>query len=136
MCNHESVCSIERNHRLFNKYIRAYSNDDTWDINLRYFTYCYNTSFSASLNHEYTPFELVFGKKPNQIENLNDPIDPIYNVDHYVKILKKTLQTAQDRTSKFIEKIKNKNKQFYDRKINEIKLKIGDLVLIKKEPIF
>lgn len=132
--HHESLGSIERNHRLFNEYIRAYSNDDTWDINLRYFTYCYNTSFSASLNHEYTPFELVFGKKSNQIENLNDPIEPIYNIDDYVKILKKTLQTARDRTIQFIETIKHKNKQYYDRKINEIKLEIGDLVLVKKEP--
>lgn len=132
--HHESLGSIERNHRIFNEYLRAYSNDDTWDINLRYFTYCYNTSFNASLNHEYTPFELVFGKKTTQFEWINDKIEPIYNMDDYAKILKKTLQTAQERANKFIEKIKHKNKQYYDTKTNEIKLTLGDLVLVKKEP--
>lgn len=132
--HHESVGSIERNHRIFNEYIRAYSEDDTWDINLRYFTYCYNTSFNASINHEYTPFELVFGKKANQIENLTDPIEPIYNIDDYVKILRRTLQTALHNTQTFIDKIKRRNKTYYDRKLNEIQINIGDLILVKKEP--
>lgn len=96
--HHESLGSIERNHRLFNEYIRAYSNEDTWDINLRYFTYCYNTSFSASLNHTYTPFELVFGKRANDIQSLNDPIEPIYNMDDY---------------EKDVTNSKRKNKQIY-----------------------
>lgn len=48
--------------------------------------------------------------------------------------MKKTLQIARERTSKFIDKIKQKNKEFYDRKINEIELNVGDLVLVKKEP--
>lgn len=132
--HHESVGSIERNHRIFNEYIRAYSDEDTWDINLRYFTYCYNTSFSAAMNHEYTPFELIFGKRANQIESLNEPIEPIYNIDDYAKILKKTLQIARDRTRKFIDKIKLKNKQYYDRKTNEIEVKKGHLILVKKMP--
>lgn len=132
--HHESVGSIERNHRIFNEYIRAYGDTDTWDIQLIYFTYCFNTSFNAALNHQYTPFELVFGKKSNNLEWLKDPIDPIYNIDNYTQILKKTLQTAQKRANEFIQKIKIKNKQYYDRKVKEIEISIGDLVLIKKEP--
>lgn len=132
--HHETLGTVERNHRIFNEYIRAYADDDTWDINLRYFTYCYNTSFNASLQHQYTPFELVFGKRANNFEWLNDTIDPIYNIDDYIKILKRTLQISHDRAYTFIERIKQKNKQFYDRKVNEIKLNVEDLILVKKEP--
>lgn len=132
--HHESLGTIERNHRIFNEYIRAYSDTDTWDILLRYFTYCFNTSFNGSLNHEYTPFELVYGKKSNEIRSLNEPIAPVYNFENYTKILKHSLQKANERAKFFIEKLKKKNKEYYDKKINQIQLKIGDLVLVKREP--
>lgn len=132
--HHETLGSIERTHRTFNEYLRSYSNNDTWDIQLRYFTFCYNTSYHTSLNHKYTPFELVFGRKCNEIEFLNDPIQPIYNIDSHIKLMKNTLQQAHEKARKFIDLMKIKNKKLYDNKINQIELNIGDLILVKKEP--
>lgn len=132
--HHESLGSIERNHRIFNEYIRSYSGNDTWDVQLRYFTFCYNTSFNGALNHTYTPFELVFGRRVNDIEVLKQPIQPIYNHDNYIHILKNTLQIAQQRAIKFIEQQKLRNKKYYDEKTNPINIKINDQILIKVEP--
>lgn len=38
---HETVGSIERNHRFFNQYLRSYMNEVMeWEGYLKYFTYC------------------------------------------------------------------------------------------------
>lgn len=132
--HHQTVGSIERNHRIFNEYIRMYTESDDWDVQLKYFTYCYNTSFCSTFNYEYTPFELVFGKKSNEIECLKQPIVPVYNFENYIKILKHTLQRAGERARDFVNKIKKYNKTQYDKKLNPIELSLNDLILVKKEP--
>lgn len=132
--HHQTVGSIERNHRIFNEYIRLYSDADDWDVQLRYFTYCYNTSFCSTLNYEYTPFELVFGRKSTEIECLKQPMEPVYNFENYIKILKHTLQRAGERAKHFINRIKQYNKTQYDKKLNPVDVDINDLILVKKEP--
>ncbi|RYX80263.1 transposase, partial [bacterium] len=63
---HETVGSVERNHRFFNEYIRAYVNNmSQWEEYLAYFTFCYNISTHSSFNHKYSPYELIFSKKAN-----------------------------------------------------------------------
>lgn len=59
----QSVGSLERNHRFLNEYLRHFISEerDDWDSWLPYYTFCYNTS--PHTDHEFTPFELVFGKK-------------------------------------------------------------------------
>lgn len=133
--HHESVGTIERNHRVLNEYLRSYliENND-WEFHLRNFTFCYNISYNASLNHDYTPFEIVFGKSCNLPNELSDKIEPIYNYENYVKILKNHLQKTNLRVKELIEKSKERNKKYYDRNINPINLKTGDQVMMKKEP--
>lgn len=65
---------------------------------------------------------------------MNKPIEPIYNHDRYTNILKHTLKIAHEKAQKFIIRMKEKNKLYYDRKLNAIDLKENDLILIKKEP--
>lgn len=44
--HHETVGTIERNHRVLNEYLRAYleGNHDLWDQYAKYFAFCYNTT--------------------------------------------------------------------------------------------
>lgn len=72
--HHETVGIIERNHRTMNEYLRSYLNDQhsDWDDCLKKFTYCYNITPHSSLQLKYTPYELIFGKKPYPLEILND----------------------------------------------------------------
>lgn len=63
---HQTLGSIERNHRVLNEYLRSYleeSNSD-WEANLKFFAYCYNTTPNTTLEFKYTPFELIYSKKP------------------------------------------------------------------------
>lgn len=131
---HESVGSIERNHRTLNEYLRSYitSDSDNWDEYLAYFTYCYNTTPSEIISN-YSPFELVFNKQPYFNQNLTNKIDPIYNIENYAKEAKYRLQIAYKRTRDCLEKYKNRNKENYDTKQNPLKLNIGDKVLITNE---
>lgn len=114
--------------------LRAYDGNSDWDARLKYFSYCYNTSFHSSLNHCYTPFELLFGRRANEIECLDGTIDPVYNIDKYTNILKHTLQIAHQKSIEFINRMKMKNKLYYDKYVNPIDLSENELILVKKEP--
>lgn len=135
--HHETVGGIERSHRLLNEYLRAYLNGNLadWDTYLSYFVFCYNTSRNTNTNLKYSPYELVFGKKHTMPDDiLSGHIDPIYNIDEYALELKHRLQSAHNETREIINKIKNRNKQYHDEKLNPIQVKIGDNVKIAKEP--
>lgn len=140
--HHETLGLVERSHRTLNEYLRNFVNDkkDDWDIFLKYFTFCYNTT--PSTVHGYCPFELVFGKAPNLYNFLNEPIDPIYNIELYHKEIANRLKIAHKRAQEFIKNSKDNNKKTYDKKVNQINLKCNDLVLIdnqnrhKLDPLF
>lgn len=134
--HHESVGSIERNHRSFNEYLRAYAeNILQWDSYLSYFVYCYNTSKNSTFENKYSPYELVFSKKCNNFENINlNVIEPLYNIENYALECRYRLQMAHMEASKLIEKMKATNKKYYDRNLNILDVKRGDKVLLKKEP--
>lgn len=143
--HHETVGSIERNHRTFNEYVRAYlsENNNDWDELLSYFTLCYNTTPHSSFNHRYSPFELVFGRIPNPPTFLSQTkIDPVYNFDSLAIQLKYKLQLAHKHAKVFLENSKIRNKINYDKSINPINLNINDKVLIvdetrnKHDPIY
>lgn len=61
-------------------------------------------------------------------------VDPIYDIDNYVKETKAKLQVIHNETVELINKIKLRNKQNFDKKINPIDLKVGDVVKVAKEP--
>lgn len=135
--HHQTVGTVERNHRNFNQYLRTYIQKDSpeWEDFIKYFSYCYNISFNATLDFKYTPFELVFNKKPNLPENLLDGhIVPLYNLDNYVKEAEFRLRNAWSQAVTMINKHKQTNKKYYDRNINELNVQINDLVYLKVEP--
>lgn len=87
----ESPDVVERNHRLLNEYWRSYLNGNLneWEIYLKYFVFCYNTTQSSTNDHKYTPYELVLGHSVNFLHDiLPGKIDPIYIIDNYVLELK------------------------------------------------
>lgn len=135
--HHESLGTVERNHRVLNEYLRAYlgSNFEEWDIYLRYFNFCYNITKSTTNDTKYSPYELVFGKQPNLPQQFNNnDIDPVYNVDNYARELKYRLQVAHRDTKDIIEKQKLRSKATYDRDAYPLQIKIGDQVKLVNEP--
>lgn len=67
-------------------------------------------------------------------EILQGDMQPQYNVDDYVKECKLKMKIIHDETIELINKVKLANKKSYDKKVNPIKLQIGDMVKIAKQP--
>lgn len=133
--HHQTLGTIERNHRVLNEYLRTfvYDNQNNWDSYLKYFTYCYNTTPHTAFKFKYTPFELVYGKIPITHDFLNSNlIDPIYNFD-FVKQLKYQLQNSNRLAKQFLELSKDTYKTQYDKNINKLNIKEQDEVLLTNE---
>lgn len=136
--HHQTVGTVERNHRELHSYLRMYLEDelDNWDINSDYFAFCYNISKNASNNFKYSPYELVYGRRPNLPKDLlSGNVAPLYNIDNHAKELKFILQKAHEKTRKILIKMKENNKAYYDRKTNVLDVNVGDKVLIRKMPM-
>lgn len=133
--HHETVGTIERNHRVLNEYLRAYlPNNTLWEEYLPFFTFCYNISPHISYDAKYTPFELVFGRKcptPNILHS--EKIDPIYNIDNYALETRYKLQTAQKIAHDLINKSKYRAKLNADKRSNPINVNIDDKVILIDE---
>lgn len=135
--HHQTLGTVERNHRVFNEYIRAYldSELDLWDTYLHYFTFCYNITKHSSNENKYGPFELVFGRKINlQEEFLSGQVQPIYNIDNYVNTLKYILTKTHAKTRELIIKMKHRNKKTYDKFAKPLDINERDLVYVELEP--
>lgn len=131
--HHQTVGSIERNHRSLNEYLRAYINDahGDWEELLKFFTYCYNATPHSAFNFAYSPFELVFAKKPVDFASIvGNSIEPIYNVDNFAKESKFKLQLALNQAKELLNKSKLQAKKYYDRKMKQLNIKVGDKVVL------
>lgn len=124
---------IERSHRTLNEYLRSYitENNSEWDTYIKYFAFCYNSTPNTSFECKYSPFELVFGTKPNTIDILETyKLDPVYNLDSYSVELKHKLQTMNIAARNLLIHSKKKNKEFYDKKSNIISYNINEEVFL------
>jgi len=87
---------VERSQRTFNEFIRTHISTDKmdWDVWLKYFVYCFNTT--PSMAHDYCPYELVLGRTSNLPKHFNsvNRIEPLYNTDDYAKESKFRLEQA------------------------------------------
>lgn len=131
--HHETLGTVERNHRTFNEYLRAYMKNSRqeWDVHSYYYTFCYNTTPNSSLGY-YCPFELVFGRKNSQLNSIIQDIrEPIYDLDSYVSELKLILKTAYSRAVEFVETSKLRNANLVSERAVPISLTIGDSVMLR-----
>lgn len=133
--HHQTLGTVERNHRVFNEYLRSYlSEQSQWETYLQYFTFCYNTTHHTSFNHQFTPYELVFAKNHNSVEVIMDnKIDPIYDVENFAKEAKYRLQTTNLLAKELLEKTKIRSKKQYDKTANPIDININDKVMLSNE---
>lgn len=69
---------------------------------------------------------------PQEIVSYN--VQPLYNPDDFVKEAKFRLQNAHKSAIAFIDKLKVRNKKYYDRTANPINLKVGEYIYLQLEP--
>lgn len=130
----QTIGALERNHRCLNEYLRIFSNESKsdWDEWIPHYCFSYNTTPSA--DHEYTPFELIFGRKCNDIQFLaTQKIDPLYNHDSYNHELRYRLQIAHSKVLQKIVKSKTLRTNRMNENIKTTPINIGDLVFLKSE---
>lgn len=130
----QTIGALERNHRCLNEYLRSFVNEhrNDWDEWLSFYSFSYNTT--SSTYHEYSPFEIVFGKPLKKFENIDvKQVDPVYNTESYTKELKFKLQTIQKHVFDKIEHEKIRRTQEANKSINQTNLKQNDVVYLKTE---
>lgn len=135
--HHETVGTSERNHRVFNEYLRAYleNNSGNWEDYLKSFSFNYNCSKNSTNGYNYSPFEIVYKKKPPELsEILTGNVDPVYNLENYVKESKYKMQITNKIVTEILNKGKIANKLQYDKKLNELDIQVGEFVRVKNEP--
>jgi hypothetical protein len=131
----ESNGGLERSHRVLAEYLRHYVSEDQtdWDEWLPYAMYVYNTTVHSATG--YMPFELVYGYHSKLPSVFHEEPSPQYNYDDYLIELKSRLQTAHDVAKQRLIGAKQKSKERFDTKVNEIKLNVGDKVLLYDETV-
>lgn len=134
--HHETLGTVERGHNTMNAYMRAYSKENhDWEEYLEYFVFCYNTNTHASFEEKYSPFQLIYGKKPFLPEDFqSELVNPVYNHDDYIKMLQYRLHTANKQAREILMKMKHKSKNQYDKRAKPLSVSIGTRVKLFREP--
>lgn len=125
---------VERKHRSLNAYLRAYvtNNEKQWHKLLKYATFAYNNSVHSTTN--YTPHELAHGfvtKLPRKFKKASQKLPDTY--DEYVKEVANHIGEACVLAKEFLTKRKHINKQYYDKKSNDIVLAENDLIYVRAQ---
>lgn len=120
---------------VFNEYLRSnLAKDNDWEECLKYFSYCYNTSYHSSFDHNFTPFELEYARKSLVPDFLKlDKIDPLYNLDNFALEVKYRLQATAEAARLLLNKNNIRSKTTYDNHINPINIKLHNMVMIRNE---
>lgn len=130
----QSIGALERNHRCLKEYLRTFSNahHNDWDDWIKFYEFSYNTTQHTDI--DYTPYELVFGRKANIPQSiLETRVEPLYNLDDYYSELKYKLQKTNEVARKYLidQKIKRTNE--LNQNIRPVHVSIGDIVYITNE---
>lgn len=127
--HHETIGSIERNHRVLNEYMLAFTKEHNWHEWLPYYVFSYNTTPHADTG--YSPFELIYGRLASLPDDKISDDSPIYNYDDYANELKYRLKQAHEKAKIFLDIAKVKRKSNYDSAVNPSNFGVNDRVWLK-----
>lgn len=126
----QSNGALERSHATLADYLKHYTSDKQtdWDKWLDIATFSYNTSIHAST--KFTPYELVFGYKPDLPSSITRDPQFKYTYDSYIDQLKLKLNKTQQIARENLIKSKEISKKYYDKNTTPRTYNIGDKVLL------
>lgn len=101
--HHQSIGALEVTHKNLNAFLRIQTENhpEMWSKWLSFWSFAYNTTVHTET--QFTPFELVFGKKCSLPSNLTNDLDPLYNFNSYPCELKYRLQLSQKEAKNNLE---------------------------------
>lgn len=129
----ESNGALERSHSTFKEYLRNYINPqrDDWDSWIPFGIFTYNTTPHTAT--KYSPYELLYGFKPEIPTSLQKSPEVYYNYDNYSHDLKNKLQNGYKIARENLLIAKEISKNYYDRKTKVVDFDVGNLVLLEKK---
>lgn len=127
--HHQTLGTVERNHRVMNEYLLAFANNNDWDEWVKFYTFCYNTTPHTDTN--YSPFELIFGKTANLPNDITLDTNKIYNFDDYIKEFKFRLALAHQKTKQLLETVKRKRQEISKQNCTNNEFNVGQWVLVR-----
>lgn len=127
--HHQTLGSIERNHRVLNEFLLTCTTDYDWDKWIPYFAFAYNTT--PHVETQYSPYELVFGKLPYLPNDIINKKHVIYDLDDYTNELRHRLNLSLNKAKEYLDIAKRRNKTHYDKKTNVNDFSVGDYVLVR-----
>ncbi|KAK0169463.1 hypothetical protein PV328_012013 [Microctonus aethiopoides] len=127
----QSNGSLERTHQVLKDYLRHFANDnaDDWDEKIHLANLYFNTSKHESTG--YTPYELVFGNKANDLSSMKKNLNVSYF--EYLEELQSRITRNLNETKETLLKSKQETKERYDRMVNPQEFQPNDLVWLCKE---
>lgn len=93
--------------------------------------FTYNTHIHKAT--QFTPFELLFGKKAYIPNSLTSPPQFRYTYDDYHAHLKLKLNKSFELAKQNLVHSKEQSKSYYDTSINKYEYNVGDQVLIRNK---
>ncbi|PNF31840.1 hypothetical protein B7P43_G08901 [Cryptotermes secundus] len=129
----ESNGALERSHKTLITYLRSYvdSKPSNWNQWLHFACFMFNTTPHSIT--QYSPYELLFGRKCNLPGELEQKIQPLYNYDDIVKVIRHRLQESHHIAQRNLMKFKEHQHVKTQSKEVSKDIKLNDLILVKKE---
>ena len=128
---------IERfNRTLLNMLSMAVVDDEhSWDLKLPTLLLAYRTSIQDTTGA--TPFELMFGRKPQLPEDVmySIPSSTDTTSENYADLLKDRLSDAYQRVNRYMEGQQRNQKKYYDRGQRGKPYAVGDIVLLHEPAV-
>ena len=129
----QSNGALERSHQTLADYLKHYVEKykTSWDQWVDFAMFSYNTAPHSVT--KFSPYELVFGCKPNLPTVITSQEGPTYTYDDYLTDLKTKLGNSFETAREHILGYKSHNKFYFDKKARPTIYKIGDKVLLERE---
>ncbi|XP_043481361.1 uncharacterized protein K02A2.6-like [Leptopilina heterotoma] len=136
---HPQANPIERSNRTLKTMISTFIGNDhrDWDLHIHEFRHAVNTATQAATKT--SPAFLNFGRHPRPVKSLRREIekkDRVHRISPEIWIDRvKRLDALRDLVTKFIDKEKNRQTEYYNKNRHEVNFKVGDLVLRKSHKL-
>jgi transposase InsO family protein len=129
----ESNGALERSHRQLGEFLRHYIDKDqtNWDVLAPFAQFCHNTSKCRTTGH--TPYEVLFGRKPEIPSALKLPTKVNYTYDDLISEIKNNFRSIYDSARQNLEQSKQETKEQCDKKTKIKNFKIGDTVVLRNQ---
>lgn len=130
----QSNGALERSHATLADYLKHYISDrqTDWCQWVNFAMFSFNTTPHTSTR--FSPFELIFGVKPELPSSILQKPEFKYTYDNYVDDLKFKMNKSHEIARQHIINQKIKNKEHYDKKVvNNTNYEVNDFVYLRNE---